>query len=132
MKNTPVRYLPLALLGLLIFGFAGCADTRVTTVWTAPEVSSIQFKKIFILGLNPDDANRRMAEVAVRDLITKVPVVCSFELLPEATHWFEQDGEIVCSTIYEHSILWSRTMILNAEDRVPTLQDFMSETEPEP
>lgn len=56
----------------------------------------------------------------------------AFDLLPEATHWFDQDGEVICSTIYEYSILWSRTMILNADDRVPTLQDFMAEAEPEP
>lgn len=55
-----------------------------------------------------------------------------FDLLPQATHWFNWDGEVICSTIYEHSILWSRTIILNADDRVPTLQDFMAEAEPEP
>ena len=56
----------------------------------------------------------------------------AFDLLPDATHWFDQDGEVICSTIHEHSILWSRTMILDADDRVPTQQDFMGEAEPEP
>lgn len=56
----------------------------------------------------------------------------AFDLLPEATHWFDQDGEVISSTIYEHSILWSKTMILNADDQAPTLQDFVTETEPEP
>ena len=32
----------------------------------------------------------------------------SFELLPEATHWHEEDGERLCSTVYETSILWSQ------------------------
>lgn len=54
------------------------------------------------------------------------------ELLPEATHWFEKDGEIVCSTIYPHQILWSRTMILNEHDKIPTLSDFLQEREAEP
>jgi hypothetical protein len=83
MKNSPACFRPLALLVLLTLVFTGCADTKMTTAWTAPAVGSIQFKKVFILGLNPRDDNRRMAEVAVRDIITKIPVTCSFELLPE-------------------------------------------------
>jgi hypothetical protein len=35
-----------------------------------------------------------------------------FELLPGATHWFEQEGEIVCSTIWETSILSSVTHVI--------------------
>jgi len=53
------------------------------------------------------------------------------ELLPEATHWFEDDGEMLCSGGYEHSILWSQTRILNEEDRVPRLGDFVPQSEPE-
>ena len=34
-----------------------------------------------------------------------------FDLLPEACHWFEQNGERICQTIYETSILWSQTLI---------------------
>jgi hypothetical protein len=32
-----------------------------------------------------------------------------FELLPGATHWFEDAGEIVCSTIWKNSVLSSVT-----------------------
>lgn len=32
-----------------------------------------------------------------------------FDLIPGATHWFERDGEIVCSTIWENSVLSSIT-----------------------
>ncbi|WIA62603.1 hypothetical protein [Stenotrophomonas sp. BIO128-Bstrain] len=56
----------------------------------------------------------------------------SLDLVPEATHWFDQDGDRVCRSVYKHSVLWSRTMILNKDDKVPTLQDFMSEDEAEP
>jgi hypothetical protein len=48
-----------------------------------------------------------------------------FELVPEATHWFEQAGELTCSAVYEHSILWSVTRILNASNRIPQLEDFL-------
>lgn len=32
-----------------------------------------------------------------------------FDLLPGATHWFEKDGEVVCSTIWKNSVLSSIT-----------------------
>jgi hypothetical protein len=84
MKSPAVRFPSLALLGLVSLLFAGCSsDTKVTHTWTAPEVGAIKFNKVFILGFSPDNTTRRMAEVAVRDIITKVPVVCSFEPLPE-------------------------------------------------
>jgi len=46
-------------------------------------------------------------------------------LIPEATHWAEEHGEMVCRAFYETSILWSQTRILNSEDRIPTLDDFL-------
>jgi len=52
-------------------------------------------------------------------------------LIPEATHWFERGGETICESFYETSILWSQTRILNRDDRVPTLDDFLPKTENE-
>jgi len=46
------------------------------------------------------------------------------ELVPEATHWFEFDGEIICEAYYETSILWSQTLIQNDTDKMPKLDDF--------
>jgi len=46
-------------------------------------------------------------------------------LLPEATHWVEEKGEMICRAFYETSILWSQTRILNEDARVPTLGDFL-------
>lgn len=54
------------------------------------------------------------------------------DLLPEATHWFDQDGELICRSFYEHAVLWSQTRILNSDDKVPTIQDFTSKDEAEP
>lgn len=42
------------------------------------------------------------------------------ELLPEATHWFEREGAIDDEAFYDTSILWSRTLILNKQDPMPT------------
>jgi hypothetical protein len=46
-------------------------------------------------------------------------------LIPEATHWVQEDGEMICRAFYETSILWSQTRILNQDDCIPTLDDFM-------
>jgi len=39
--------------------------------------------------------------------MAKYPI--DFELLPGATHWFEDHGEIVCSTMWKNSVLSSVT-----------------------
>lgn len=48
----------------------------------------------------------------------------SRHLLPEATHWFEADGEIVCASHHETSILWSQTLILDRDDSVPSYDEI--------
>jgi len=48
-----------------------------------------------------------------------------FELLPEATHWYEENGERLCSTVYETSILWLRTLIQDEDQRPTKLKDFL-------
>jgi hypothetical protein len=48
-----------------------------------------------------------------------------YELLPEATHWFEQGGERVCRSFYETSILWSKTFIDDGDKPPRQLEDFL-------
>mgnify|MGYP001556946994 CR=1 FL=1 len=50
-------------------------------------------------------------------------------LLREATHWRLIDGEVRCEAFYETSILWSRTLILDAEKPVPTVDQFSPDVE---
>ena len=45
-------------------------------------------------------------------------------LLPEATHWRMVDGEGVCRSFYEKSVLRSRTLILPADAPVPTVDEL--------
>jgi hypothetical protein len=45
-------------------------------------------------------------------------------LLPEATHWFEQDAAMVCESFYQTAVLWSNTLVQNKSDKAPTLKDF--------
>lgn len=47
------------------------------------------------------------------------------QLLPEATHWFEVDGEMVCESVYETSILSSRTLVQDHTDDAFALDDFL-------
>ena len=49
------------------------------------------------------------------------------EMLPAATHWFEQDGEYVCRSGYEASILWSKTFVNREDQRALTLADFQQD-----
>jgi hypothetical protein len=37
----------------------------------------------------------------------------------------------MCSAVYEHSILWSQTLIQNEEDRMPRIEDFTPKAAPE-
>lgn len=53
------------------------------------------------------------------------------ELVPEATHWFDVDGELTCSSVHEASILWSQTMITEESSRAPNLSDFVPSGDPE-
>jgi hypothetical protein len=54
-----------------------------------------------------------------------------FALLPEATHWFEHDGEWACRSVYATSILWSQTLISDADKPAPRLDDFLARPDPE-
>lgn len=48
----------------------------------------------------------------------------SRELVPEATHWFEYNREIIGEAYYKTSILWSKTFIQNDTDEMPKLDGF--------
>lgn len=53
----------------------------------------------------------------------------STEMLPAAAHWFERDGEYVCRSGYETSILWSKTIVSREDERAFTLADFEIESD---
>jgi len=43
----------------------------------------------------------------------------AFDLLPGATHWFESEGEIICSTMWENSVIASVTTLQIPEPGQP-------------
>jgi hypothetical protein len=52
-------------------------------------------------------------------------------LLPEATHWFSAGGVLICESHYETSVLWSKTLIQNDSDPMPTLRNPTLSAQPE-
>jgi len=81
MKTLRVLFLAVPVLAALIF--AGCADTSVQKTWTAPAVGQFKFTKVFVIAIARDDTDRRLAEIAVKNVITRVPSVASYEVFPD-------------------------------------------------
>lgn len=87
------------------------------------DVASDEYRRLWPQGYEPWSAEMEV----FHNPFARHPV--SFELLPEATHWFEQDGEKVCRSYYEISILWSQTRIQNDYDLPLRLEEFGNGTD---
>lgn len=85
------------------------------------DVTSDQYRKLWPQGYEPWSAEM---EIFHNPFATH-PLPQS--LLPEATHWFEADGERVCRSNYETSILWSTTHITDGNKPPLRLEDFAAE-----
>ena len=78
------------------------------------DVTSHEYRALWLHGYEP-----WCAELEVfHNPFARYPI--SFELLPEACHWFEEDGERVCRTVYETSILYSQTLV--QDENAPRLR----------
>lgn len=89
------------------------------------DITSMEYKSLWPQGYEPWSAELEI----FHNPLARYPV--PRELLPEATHWFDVGGEILCEAYYETSVLWSRTMIQKDVDRMPTTEDFMKGSEVE-
>ncbi len=107
--------------GLRYVRFGEFYDDRPNALKSIPfclDITSPEYRALWPQGYEP-----WCAELEVfHNPFAKHPV--SRELLPEATHWFKQDGEIMFSSFYETSISRSRTDIQNETDKMPTLDDL--------
>ena len=83
------------------------------------DVTSDEYRRLWPQGYEPWSAELEV----FHNPFSRYPV--PFELLPEATHWFEQDGEKVCGSFYETSILWSQTRIQDASEPPLRLEDYL-------
>ncbi|MBB4120735.1 hypothetical protein [Martelella radicis] len=109
---------------------AGCRYTRIGNFFDRTpgalkgipfcfDITSDEYRGLWPHGYEPWTAEMEV----FHNPYARHPV--SFDLLPEATHWFEQDGEWMCSSVYEASVLWSQTLITSTEQPAPTLDDFL-------
>ena len=89
------------------------------------DITSEEYRRLWPQGYEPWSAELEV----FHNPFANHPV--PFDLLPEATHWFDHNGELQCRSYYETSILWSQTLTQDAADRVPSLEDFMAKSEPD-
>jgi len=90
----------LALLASCALLTSGCAsDTMIKKSVVAPGVTSLQFKKVFIVALAPNDIDRRLIENTVKRHITRVPSQVSHEIIPGVLS--KKDKESVLKAIKE-------------------------------
>jgi hypothetical protein len=73
---------PALAAAFLLAGLSACQSTTLQSAWKAPEVGSIHFTKIIVIGIAPVDSMRKPVEDAMKAQITAVPAVASYELLP--------------------------------------------------
>jgi hypothetical protein len=83
------------------------------------DVTSTEYRRLWPQGYEPWSAELEV----FHNPYARHPA--PFGLVPEATHWFDQAGELACSAFYEHAILWSWTRTLNDSGRIPQLADFV-------
>lgn len=86
------------------------------------DVTSDEYRNLWSIGYEPWSAEMEV----FHNPHARYPL--PFELLPEVTHWFDQDGEKVCRSFYEKSILWSQTLIQNDTDPSLSLQELLAQT----
>ena len=68
------RTLAPAFLAALLASLAGCAATRITSVWEDPALRTVAFRKVLVVFQNADPRLRRIAEDEMaRDIPRSVP-----------------------------------------------------------
>ncbi len=81
-RLTPARFAAV-LLGVFSLLLTSCTTTRLETDWVAPDVGDLKFQRLFVVAIAPDFASRRRTEQALQRQITSVPVVASYEWVPD-------------------------------------------------
>jgi len=83
MNIARFRPLVAVVAAVALAAFTGCETTTLQNAWKAPEVGSIKFTKVLVIGVCPVDSLRQPVEDAMKAQITAVPAVASYELLPD-------------------------------------------------
>jgi len=79
--NSAIRFAAAVLAAALFIGLTACNSTSVDDTWTAPDVSTINFRKIMVVATFPDGATRRIAEDALKAQVTRAECITSYSLL---------------------------------------------------
>lgn len=83
MNTTSLKSLLFAVSTLSVLLLAGCKTTKLESSWKAPEVGSIEFTKVLVIGISPVASLREPLEDKIKSQITRIPAIASYELLPE-------------------------------------------------
>lgn len=111
---------PKGLRYMRIGNFFDRTPGALTGIPFCLDITSDEYKRLWPHGYEPWTAEMEV----FHNPYARHPV--PFELLPEATHWYEEEnGERICSTVHETSILSSQTLILEEDKPPPKLEDFL-------
>lgn len=90
------------------------------------DITSAEYRNLWPQGYEPWSAELEV----FHNPFARYPL--PMPLVPEAQHWFDEGGEIVCRSVYATSILWSQTLIQDFSDPPPTLEAILARPDPEP
>lgn len=62
---------------------AGCATTKVTTAWRAPEAKPVAFTKVLAMVATDDQSQRRVGEKEICQRVQPTSCTPSFEIFPQ-------------------------------------------------
>ncbi|MET2521760.1 hypothetical protein [Ralstonia pseudosolanacearum] len=82
------------------------------------DVASDEYRRLWPVGYEPWCADLEV----FHNPFAKYPLPRT--LLPEATHWLVEGGELCRGHYYETSILWSKTMVHDADQPFPSLREL--------
>lgn len=102
MNTTSLKSLLFAVSTLSVLLLAGCETTKLESTWKAPEVGSIEFTKVLVIGISPVASLREPLEDKIKSQITRIPAVASYELLPEVED--QVNPEKIAEVIAAHDI----------------------------
>lgn len=97
-----IKSTPAVLIAACAALLAGCATTKLESTWKAPEVGSIKFTKVLVIGISPVASLREPLEDKIKAQITRIPAIASYELLPEVAD--QVNPEKIREVIAAHDI----------------------------
>jgi hypothetical protein len=106
------------------------ASSKATTSPLGDPIIRGPYASLVSVGIDDAGADvESLVSQGVLPVFTPQAVSTGFDLIPGATHWFERDGDIECSTIWANSVLSSVTR-LHMAGEARTTGDAYDEGDP--